>query len=300
MLETPIVLEGRIIKAIAGFFYVYADDYGVIECHAKGVLRKGPYRPIVGDRVKLELIDEQEKLGSLIEVLKRTNSLIRPEVANVDQALIVFAYESPEPNLQLLDRFLLMLEKQGTNCIICFNKLDIADENKKKEILNAYSQCGHRVIEVSAKNSEGIDEINSLIEGKVTAFAGPSGVGKSSLINLICKDALMETGNISRKTERGKHTTRHSQLFYVRQGTYIMDTPGFTAIDLMEGVEAEDLKHYYNEFYEYEGSCRFDPCSHTHEPGCMVKDAQGEGKISKIRYDNYTYLYNEIKGRKRY
>lgn len=300
MPDSEIVLEGRIVKAIAGFFYIYCDGYGVIECHAKGVLRKGPYRPIVGDRVRLQLINEQEKTGSLIDVLERTNSLIRPEVANVDQALIVFAYESPEPNLQLLDRFLLMLEKQNTKCIICFNKLDIADEVKKKQIMDTYSSCGYKVIEVSAKSQEGLKELDELLEGKVTAFAGPSGVGKSSLINIICPGALMETGNISRKTERGKHTTRHSQLFFVRPGTYIMDTPGFTAIDLMEGMEAEDLKHYYNEFYAYEGSCRFDPCSHTHEPGCYVKEALEAGKISKIRYDNYAYLYNEIKGKKKY
>lgn len=294
------VFNGRIIKAIAGFFYVYSDEYGVVECHAKGILRKGPYRPIVGDRVQFELISEQEKTGSLVGILERMNALIRPEVANVDQAIIVFAYESPEPNLQLLDRFLLMLEKQSTKCIICFNKLDIADEDKKREILDAYRECGHEVLEVSAKTEDGMEILDQILEGKVTAFAGPSGVGKSSLINKICPGALMETGNISRKTERGKHTTRHSQLFYVRPDTYIVDTPGFTALDLIDGIEAVDLCGYYNEFYQYEGTCRFEPCSHTHEPGCSVKAAVGEGNISKIRYDNYAYLYGEIKGRRKY
>lgn len=292
--------SGRIIKAIAGFFYVYSDIFGVVECHAKGILRKGPYRPIVGDKVQFEMISEQEKTGSIVYICERINSLIRPEVANVDQAIIVFAYESPEPNLQLLDRFLLMLEKQSTKCIICFNKMDIADEKKKKEILDAYSACGFEVLEVSAKTGEGMDRLDKLLEGKVTAFAGPSGVGKSSLINEICPGALMETGNISKKTERGKHTTRHSQLFYVRPDTYIVDTPGFTALDLIDGIEADNLSGYYNEFYQYEGTCRFEPCSHTHEPGCSVKAAVGEGKISKVRYENYSYLYLEIKGRRKY
>lgn len=293
-------LNGRIIKAIAGFFYVYSDIYGVVECHAKGILRKGPYRPIVGDKVIFEIISEQEKTGSITSICERSNSLIRPEVANVDQAIIVFAYESPAPNLQLIDRFLLMLEKQSTKCIICFNKMDIVDEKKKQEILDAYSLCGFEVLEVSAKTECGLDKLNELLGGKVTAFAGPSGVGKSSLINKICPGALMETGNISRKTERGKHTTRHSQLFYVRPETYIVDTPGFTALDLIDGIEAEDLSGYYSEFYQYEGTCRFEPCSHTHEPGCNVKGAVEEGKISKVRYENYSYLYNEIKGRRKY
>lgn len=293
---------GRIIKGIAGFYYVYNDSFGVVECHAKGILRKGKYRPLVGDTVDFETVPDSEgKLsGSILAIHERHSSLIRPEVANVDQALVVFAYESPEPNIQLLDRFLIMLERQGVDCIICFNKLDIVSRQKRESILDIYKNSGYPVIEVSAKANEGIEGLRQLINGKITAFAGPSGVGKSSLINLFCPEAFMETGEISQKTERGKHTTRHSELFHVEEDTYIMDTPGFTALELMEGMEAEELRSYYKEFYEYEGQCKYDSCSHTHEPSCAVKQAVEGNMFSQIRYDNYCYLYDELRKRRKY
>ena len=291
---------GRIVKGIAGFYYVYTEEYGCVECHAKGILRKGKYRPLVGDYVDIEVIDDNEKLGSLVGIHERKNSLIRPEVANVDRAVLIFAFESPEPNLILLDRFLIMLEKQGVDCIICFNKDDLADEEKKERLLAVYDKCGFEVIGISAREQGSTDAIMKLIGGRTTVFAGPSGVGKSTMINMICPDALMETGDISRKTSRGKHTTRHSQLFNVGKDTYIMDTPGFTALELMEGMDRDELKAYYREFFPYEGKCRYDACSHTHEPECAVKAAVQSGGISSIRYDNYKYLYNELKEKKKY
>ena len=292
--------DGIIIKAIAGFFYVHVNELGIVECHAKGVLRRGSYRPLVGDRVTVAIHDMDKLEGNLVGIGQRKNSLIRPEVANIDMALIVFAFESPEPNWLLLDRFIIMLERQGVKPVICFNKLDVADDDKKEVALNAYGKCGLEVMVVSAKTGEGIDSLCDILNKKVTAFAGPSGVGKSSLINVICPEALMETGDISKKTERGRHTTRHSELFSVGEDTFIMDTPGFTALELFKDMEKDEIKAYYREFYPYEGKCRFDACSHTHEPGCAVKDAVFDGEISKIRYTNYVGLYNEIKDRRKY
>ena len=294
------VLNGRIVKAIAGFFYVYTENYGIIECHAKGILRKGKYRPLVGDLVKIELLDENDKKGNLIFIDERVNSCIRPEVANVDSAILIFAFDSPAPNLLLLDRFLIMLEKQGIHCNICFNKMDICDDTKRKAIIDAYTNSGYLVYEVSATENIGIDVLKQQMKGKVTVLAGPSGVGKSSILNLLYPEANAKTGEISKKSERGKHTTRHSELFSLGNDTFVLDTPGFTALEFMDGLEANELKAYYKEMYEYEGKCKYDPCSHTHEPYCAVKDAVINGHIEKIRYQNYCSLYEELKNKTRF
>ncbi len=291
------IVTGRIYKAIAGFFYVNTEE-GMITCHAKGILRRGSYRPLVGDNVTLEIIDFDKKEGSILSISERVNSLIRPEVANIDNTLIVFAYEKPKPNLLLLDRFIVSLEMQGVQPFICFNKLDIAEDVERQNISDAYTSCGFKVFQVSAINGDGIDELKSILSGKITAFAGPSGVGKSSLINLLCPAASMETGTLSEKTGRGKHTTRHSEIFESQSGDLIVDTPGFTSLELLNSCNPDSLKSYYKEFYEYEGGCSFSACSHTHEPGCAVKDAMCKNEISRIRYDNYLNLYNELKNQK--
>lgn len=294
-------MDGRIIKGIAGFYYVYVEGLGVYECHARGILRRGSYRPLPGDRVSIEVLDENEKTGSLLEIYERKNDCIRPQVANVDQAIIIFAYEKPNPNFILLDTFLVMLEKQNiSDLIICFNKLDRCDKEKRAEILDNYSKSGHKVFEISAETGEGVDTLLECLKGRVTVLAGPSGVGKSTLINRLHPVAQAKTGEISKKSERGKHTTRHSELFYLGDDTYIMDTPGFTALELTENTESIELKDYYREFFDYEGLCRFEPCSHTHEPGCKVKEALVAGDIKKLRYDNYCSLYKQLKDRRRF
>ena len=295
-----ITVDGRIVKAIAGFFYVDTDDYGIVECHAKGALRKCEYRPLAGDRVSVEILDEQKRKGSLIRIYERKNSCIRPEVANADQAYVIFAYDSPAPNFLLLDRFLILLEKQGLKCSIVFNKSDLCDEGKCHETSLIYEDSGYKVYEVSARNNKGIDELRRSLDGSVTVLAGPSGVGKSSIINLLFPEAQAKTGEISRKSERGKHTTRHSELFMLDHDTYIMDTPGFTALQFSKDMEEAELKDYYHEFYIFEGGCKFDGCSHTHEPGCAIKEAVSSGKISKMRYTGYVSLYEELKEQNRY
>ncbi len=294
------IYHGKIVKGIAGFYYVDTQEYQELECHAKGIFRKEQKKPLVGDDVCVELLDAEKKLGSIVSIDERKNQLIRPEVANVDQALILFAHVSPQPNLNLLDKFLIMMQMQSVDCILCFNKQDKIDEAKIAEITRIYENCGCRVLSVSVQQKEGLKEIEELITGKTTALAGPSGVGKSTMLNHFCKENRMETGEISRKLERGKHTTRHSQLFYVKKDTYLMDTPGFTALSLTENLEKEEIKHFYPEFYPYEGQCKFAECHHVHEPQCAVQEAVQEGKISKIRYDGYCAIYEEIKNRKRY
>ena len=293
-------IDGRIVKGIAGFYYVYTDELGIVECHAKGLFRKEKKKPLVGDYVSVSILDEEKKEGSLIAINERHNYLIRPEVANVDRALIVFAAASPEPNWMLLDKFLVMMQKYDIETIICFNKNDLVSAERIQEIESNYAKSGAKVIATCAKSGEGIDSIKQHLTGRTTVLAGPSGVGKSSIINQICPMARMETGHISTKTKRGKHTTRHSELFYVGENTFIMDTPGFTAFELTENIDKDELKDYYPEFYKYEGACRYEPCSHTHEPSCSVKAAVGEGIISKLRYGNYCQLYEEIKNRRLY
>ncbi len=292
-------MQGKIVKGIAGFYYVNVVESGLYECKAKGVFRKDKLKPLVGDDVKIDVLDEAKKKGNITEILPRKNELIRPAVANIDQALVVFAVARPKPHLNLLDRFLVMMEAKGIPLILCFNKTDIAKDSSIEELLSIYSTGGYQVIFTSTVEEENIDELKNLLKGRLTAVAGPSGVGKSSIINRIQSNVNMQTGTISEKIERGKHTTRHSQLIMIDNESYIMDTPGFSSLYTNE-FEKEELKRYFPEFVPYEGTCRFHGCDHVHEPGCAVRAALEEGKIAESRYQNYLEMYQELKDKRRY
>ena len=295
-------MQGKIMKGIAGFYYVYTKQ-GLVECKARGIFRKEQIKPLVGDLVEVEITEDTEAApempaGNIVEILPRSNELVRPAVANVDQALVIFAIVKPDPNYNLLDRFLINMKKQSLPCVICFNKKDLASEQERGELLAAYEGCGCRVIFVSGIAGEGFSELAECLEGKTTVLAGPSGVGKSTIVNRLYPQANMETGEISRKIERGKHTTRHAQLFALGENTFICDTPGFTSLSIGD-MEKEELCGYYAEFASCEENCRFRGCSHIREPSCGVRQALAEGRISRVRYDNYVLLYEELKSRRK-
>lgn len=292
-------MQGKIIKGIAGFYYVHAKDNNVYECKAKGVFRNRKIKPLVGDDVELDIVDADKLIGNINDILPRKNELIRPAVANIDQTLVVFASLSPEPNFNLLSRFLVMMDWNDVPAIVCFNKSDQVDEAEIKRLTGIFENCGAKVIVTSVLKNEGIEELKELLIGKTTSFAGPSGVGKSSILNGIFPDANSQIGDISEKINRGKHTTRHSEIFNVAKDTYIMDTPGFTSLECADIGDTE-LHYYFNEFAEYEGNCRFNGCVHVNEPDCRVKEAVAEGKISKVRYDIYLEMYNELKAKRKY
>ena len=287
-------MQGKIIKGIAGFYYVYGEDGELYECKAKGIFRKDKQKPLVGDNVEITVLDPDKKEGNLVEIFPRKNSLIRPAVANVDQAFVIFAADKPRPNFMLLDRFLIMMEQEEVPAVICFNKKDLVSEKEARELYEVYKDCGYQVILSSTLEGEGTDEIRKALEGKTTVVAGPSGVGKSSLTNLLQGEVQMETGEISKKLKRGRHTTRHSQVIPVGEDTFLMDTPGFSSL-YITGMEEHELKDYFPEFRKYEGKCRFQGCVHVHEPECAVKQAVEEGKIHRQRYENYVSFYEELK-----
>ena len=292
-------MTGKIIKGIAGFYYVHVEGKGIYECRAKGIFRNEKIKPLVGDNVEMEVLDEKDMEGSILRILPRSSTLIRPAVANVDQAMIIFAIVKPNPNFNLLDRFLIRMERQHLPTVICFNKQDIASPEEKEALRKAYETCGYHVLFISALENEGLEQVKGILAGKTTTVAGPSGVGKSSLINQLAPAANMETGEISAKIERGRHTTRHSEIIALGEETYIVDTPGFTSLDISE-ITKEELGQYYPEFVQYEPYCKFSGCAHITEPSCGIKDAVEEGKISKVRYENYKELYRELKKIKRY
>ena len=291
-------MQGRIIRGIGGFYYVYVSGKGILECKAKGVFRKNKLKPLVGDFVEVSLLSEEGK-GNIDQVLERKNELIRPAVANIDQALVIFSMTGPEPNLNLLDRFLIMMQQKEIPGILVFNKCDLVGEEQRERLRSVYEKSGCKILFVSAKKQQGIREIKDLLEKKTTTVAGPSGVGKSSLINLLQSSVNMETGSISEKIQRGKHTTRHAEFIFMGEDTYILDTPGFSSLAVFD-MEKEELEQYYPEFEEYKENCRFHGCSHTHEPGCRIKEAVEEGNINKERYHNYLLIYEELKNKKKY
>ncbi len=292
-------MQGKIIRGIAGFYYVYVPEAGILECKAKGIFRKNKLKPLVGDEVEISILDAENKKGNIDAVLERKNELIRPAVANIDQAVVIFAVKKPEPNFNLLDRFLIMMQQKEIPCILVFNKSDLADEDEEEKLKKIYSGSGCDILFISARQEEGIEEVKNVLWGKTSAVAGPSGVGKSSFINRLQSDISMETGAISEKIERGKHTTRHTEFITLAEDTFIMDTPGFSSLMVFD-MEKEELEQFYPEFDDYREKCRFHGCSHTHEPGCAVKGALEMGKISQERYENYKLIYEELKNRKRY
>lgn len=322
--------SGKIIKSLSGFYEVHTGS-SVYRCRARGVFRALGVKPLVGDNVTFDVVDEDSdpKEGNVTGVLPRSNELIRPSVANVDQALLIFAIRHPMPSLNMLDRFLISMQERGIPAVLCFSKSDLALPEERHELRTVYENCGCHVIFLSNAAGEGLSEIRAALAGKTTVLAGPSGVGKSTLINELCPGASAETGELSRKIGRGKNTTRHVELFRVEEFTestgqletasdeagcnkeftaragkeagdrmtFVVDTPGFTALDLTL-ESAEKLKDYYPEFDAYKAGCRFDGCNHMEEPGCAVRQAVQDGEIPRIRYENYRVLFQDLKNRR--
>ncbi len=290
---------GKITKGIAGFYYVHGDDGCLYECKAKGVFRKDGIKPLVGDNVAISVLDGEKKLGNLDEILERKSELLRPAAANIDQVLVMFAAAKPAPNFNLLDRFLIRMGLEKVPVLIGFNKSELVTEDQIAEIKEIYTLAGYPVYFFSVKEQNGLNELKEALEGKTTALAGPSGVGKSSLMNYLCPQAEMETGDVSRKIERGRHTTRHAELFVLHRDTYVMDTPGFSSLYVNE-IEAQELWSYFPEMQDAERECRFTGCCHMEEPDCEVKNRVASGKIAKQRYESYRQLYTELNNIKRY
>jgi ribosome biogenesis GTPase / thiamine phosphate phosphatase len=309
--------QGWIVKALSGYYYVLPEQAdireGTIQCRARGVFKKKGISPLVGDHVHYELTENGE--GTVTEILPRSSELIRPPIANVGQAVLVFSVTEPALNLQLLDKFLVHIEKSGLNAVICFTKYDLIAEEyhtdvdpakkaisvegiKLRDVFELYESIGYPVIVTSAKQKQGLQPILDRLSGEISVFAGQSGVGKSSLLNAIISGITLETNEISQKLGRGKHTTRHVELHPLDKGGFVADTPGFSQLDFME-LEEQELGSCFKEFSAYAENCKFRGCLHLHEPGCKVIQAKEQGLLSASRYDHYVQFLTEMKDKKR-
>ena len=292
------MIEGIITKGVGGNYYV---DIGnkIIECRARGLFRLKNIKPLVGDSVLIRITEEDENSGYIEEIKDRINEIKRPPVANAQQLLIIFAVKNPEPSFLLLDKLLIAAEVNNLKPVICFNKADLADEEQKENILNILKNTGYKIIFTSKYNEDSLIELKNILKDKLNVFSGPSGVGKSSIMNAVQPDFILKTGEISEKLKRGKHTTRHAEIYKLSFGGYAVDTPGFSSFEL-EGIDEYDLKNYYPEIVKYDEGCKFLDCLHNKEPNCAIKEAVSNNLISQTRYNNYIKLLEQIKSNKPY
>lgn len=288
-------MRGLIVKGIGGFYYVKDMAGNITQSRARGIFKNEGMMLYVGDEVEYEMADDED--GIITKIYERKNEFIRPPIANVDTLAIVISAAKPKANLYILDKFLVMAEKKHTNVIICINKCDVADAVDIDRIADIYTGI-YDVVKTSGKDGQGIAELKKLTAGKRVAFAGPSGVGKSTLLNKLDENLNLETGAISKKTKRGKHTTRHVEIFETSFGALIYDTPGFTSFDIMD-IDIRELADLYPDIARYKGFCKFDDCIHINEPDCSVLKALEEGKIKQSRFDSYKKQIEEIKGKNR-
>lgn len=285
-------LQGKIIKGIGGFYYVKTDK-GVIECRARGKFRNDSICPYVGDNV---IISVEQDSGYLTKILERKNSFIRPPIANIDRLIIVSSIQDPKPDTIFIDKLIITALLNNTEVAICFNKSDLQSDYISYK--NMYEKAGIKVFITSALNNEGIDDLRNFMKDSVNAVCGFSGVGKSSILNRLTNSDFFATGEISAKLNRGKHTTRHVELYELDNNSYLADTPGFSMLNLETLISREELINYYEEFKPFIKNCKFSDCTHVNASGCSLINALNDGVISPERYDNYVYLYKLLKSNK--
>ena len=279
---------GRIIRSLSGFYDVQLPD-GVLTCKARGILRREGQSPLTGD---LARVTRQGGKGMVETILPRKNSFVRPAVANVDALVIFAANVNPITEPFLIDRVAAIAGNKGVECILCVNKTDL---DGAEELCRVYTHAGFRVIPTSAETGAGVEDLREALQGKLTAFTGNSGVGKSSILNALCPELALPTGEVSEKLGRGRHTTRHVELFTLDPETFVMDTPGFSSFDTdqMDIILKENLQYAFPDFGPYLGKCQFHDCSHRKEPGCAIREAAEAGDIERTRYDSYLKLYEK-------
>jgi len=285
-------MTGRIVKGVGGLYTVDCGE-NAYECRARGIFKKQKITPLVGDYAEISVIDDNKRSGYILKILPRENELLRPRAANIDLAVIVFSVASPAISPVVLDKFIVLIEKAGLDIILCFNKTDLISKKDFESFADIYRKIGYAVILSSAHGGEGIDELLFHMKGRTSVLAGPSGVGKSSIVNAVLPEKHMATGELSRKIERGKNTTRHAELIKIPglDSGFVADTPGFTSLSA-ETVPRDDLRLYFREFGAFLGKCRYNDCIHDAEPDCAVKAAVGD-EISVSRYESYIYLLKE-------
>ena len=288
-------MKGRIVKGIGGFYYTDTGS-DIFECKARGVFRKNGITPLVGDWCEIDIVDAEKKTGNITKILPRKSALIRPAAANADQAVMIFAVKKPVISTGLLDRFLINMEMQDLETVIVFSKTDYGEP---EELEAVYRNAGYKVMGISNVTGEGIEELKEVLKGKTSVLSGPSGVGKSSLINSLLGSSYAETGELSEKIGRGKNTTRHTELIRLEEDTYIMDTPGYSSIEVL-CREEDEVADYFRESRPFLGTCRFTGCRHLSEPDCSVKAAVSEGTVSQGRYESYKQILSDIMGKKKY
>lgn len=288
------MLKGIVISNISNIYNVETEDGKIYSCNARGKFKNNEISPVAGDKVEIDIIAPEAYVGVINKIEERKNYIKRPKMANLSQIILVVSMKLPKPDLELLDKQLAYAEYMGIKPVICLNKVDLEDEKVINHIEEVYSRIGYTVIKTNAKQGIGIEKIQEIIKGNITAFSGNSGVGKSTLINGIFKQDITQEGIISKKNKRGKNTTTQVDLYKINQNTYIADTPGFSTFDIYE-IESVNLCHYFIEFVQYIDKCEFVGCSHIKEQNCGIKQAIEEGKMSQERYDRYCKIYNILK-----